>query len=313
MALINPCIPGSTIKNTGSECSDAMLATYMLIMVPEAATWTATDELDFTAKVQTMVHAPAATRWWPLFGRNAKINGITDSPEGDVVETMEDGSKAFIRNGMFNRTFLTTKGGDCFAKALQAMDKHYAFIEIDAEGKVKRLVNADGTFSGIPVNVAFAPTPELANLKTTFKNKFTLDFSPIDYINNAGIVKGDATEDILSIRGLFDSRVDAGSGTHSTTKIYLDVSTICGETDLVALYTGTGAGTIGQISNFVVTAAAGTPITPSAVAIVAGEVELTGVFTTGTNITVALAAPSVLKTNGLEGYEGTVSATVPIP
>jgi len=310
MALINPCVPGEGIKNTGVECSDAMLATYMLFMMPQSATWGAADELDFTAYAQTQCHALPATRWWPLFGRNAKINGIADSPEGDVVETMEDGSKSFIRNGMFNRTFMTTKGGDCFAKALQAMDKNYAFVEIDSEGKVKRLVNADGTFSGIPVNVAFAPTPELANLKTTYKNKFTLDFSPIDYINNSGIVKGDATEDILSIRGLFDTAVaDSTVTANSITKVYVSVKTVCGETDLISLY---GA-TLAVLGNFVLHNAAGTVNTPSAVAIVAGELEFTGTFLTATNITVALAAASVLKAAGIVGYEGTVVATCPIP
>lgn len=309
MALINPCVPGVGIKNTGVECSDAMLATYMLLMVPKSATWDSDDEDDFTTYAKAQCHASAATRWWPLFGRNAKINGITDSPEADVVETMEDGSKSFIRNGMFNRTFMTTKGGDCFAKALQSMDRDYAFIEIDVEGKVKRLVNADGTFSGIPVNVSYAPTPELANLKTTFKNKFTLDFNPIDYINNSGIVKGDSTEDILSLRGLFDTAVSDSDNLNTTTKVYVDVATICGETDLIDLY---GA-TLAVLGNFILHNAVGTVNTPSAVAIVSGRLEFTGTFATGTNITVALAAPSVLLAAGIEGYEGTVVATCPIP
>lgn len=309
MALLNPCISGNAIKNTGVECSDAMLATYAIIMMPKSAFWSASNEVDFTGYVNTKLHAPAASRWYWLFGRAAKINGITDSPEGDVVETMEDGSKAFIRNGMFSRTFMTTKGGDCFAKALQAMPHDYAFVEIDLEGKVKRMVNADGTFSGFPVNVAYAPTPELANLKTAFKNKFMLDFSPVDYINNGDIVKGDSTEDILSLKGLLDTEVTTGTGTHSTTKAYVGVRTICAQTDLVALY----GSTLAVAGNFVLTSAAGAPITPSAVAIVAGEIEFTGTFTTSTNIKIALAAASVLKAAGIIGYEGITAATVPIP
>lgn len=419
MALINPCIPGSTIKNTGVECSDKMLATYMLVMMPQAAFWTGFDELDFTGYTETMTHAPLATRWWPLFGRNAKINGITDSPESDVIEKMDDGSSDFIRNGMYNRTFLTTKGGDCFAKALAAMDHNYAFVEIDAEGKVKRMVNADGTFSGFPVNLAYAPTPELANLKTTFKNKFNLDFSPIDYIQHGSIVKGDATEDILSVRGLFDTEVyqvavpassggtaatggytvvkgatndtiipkvsgvaisasvlqtssestdtllaakivaainaatttnggysaanTAGAititapvglgasintvqatativGTITTTTpvafsggatgtsiLKVGVKTICGETDLIALY---GVALV-VAGNFVVTNAAGTVITISLAAITGGVAFLTIPRVNGV-YTVSLAAPSVLKSAGIEGYEGTVAASTTI-
>lgn len=309
MALINPCTAGNAIKNTGVECSDAMLATYAIIMMPKSAFWEEADEADFTTYVNSKLHATSASRWYWLFGRAAKINGITDSPEGDVIETMEDGSKAFIRNGMFSRTFMTTKGGDCFAKALQSMPHDYAFIEIDLEGKVKRMVNADGTFSGFPVNVAYAPTPELANLKTTFKNKFSLDFSPIDYINNGDVVKGDATEDILSLKGLIDTQVVDGTTANSTTKVYVNVSTICADTDLIDLY---GA-TLAVLGNFVLHNAVGTVNTPSAVAIVSGQLEFTGTFATGTNITVSLAAPSVLLAAGIVGYEGIVSATCPIP
>jgi len=205
---------------------------------------------------------------------------------------------------------MTTKGGDCFAKALQSIPHDYAFVEIDMEGKVKRMENTDGTFSGFPVNVAFAPTPELANLKTTFKNKFMLDFSPVDYINNGDVVKGDSTEDILSLKGLLDTKVvDSSAISNSTTKVYVDVKTVCAETDLVALYTTT----LAVLGNFVLTNANGTTNTPSGIAISSGRIEFTGTFSTGTNITVALAAASVLKAAGIVGYEGTVVATCPIP
>lgn len=309
MAMINPCLAGLTIKNTGVECSEAMLATYAIVMMPKSAFWDSSDEADFTGYLNDRLHDVAGSRWYWLFGRAAKVNGITDSPEADVYETMEDGSKSFIRNGMFNRTFMTTKGGDCFAKALQSIPHDYAFIEIDAEGKVKRLENTDGTFSGFPVNVAAAPTPELANFTKGFKNKFTLDFSPADYVNNGSIVKGDSTEDILSLKGLLDTDVLQGAGTNSTTKIYVKVRTECAQTDLVALY---GA-TLAAVGNFVVKNGNNSTNTPSAAAVVAGEIELTGTFTTSTNITVSLAAPSVLLAAGIVGYEGVSSATCAIP
>lgn len=286
-----------------------MLATYALIMMPKSAFWAESDEADFTGYAKTKMHA-ATGRWYLLFGRYAKINGITDSNEADVTETLEDGSKAFIRNGMYSRTFMTTSGGDCFAKALQSMPHDYSFVEIDLEGKLKRMINADGTRSGFPVNVAFAPTPELANLKTTFKNKYMLDFSPVDYINNGDIVKGDSTEDILSLKGLLDAKVvDSAGIANSTTKVYVDVKTVCAETDLIALY---GA-TLAVAGNFVLKNANGTTNTPSGVAVVNGRIEFTGTFTTATNITVSLAAASVLKAAGIVGYEGIVSATCAIP
>lgn len=207
MALVNPCAAGATRTNTGTECSDAMRATAMLIMMPKASTWTATDEEDFTSFVKTKIHADAADRWYPIFGNPAPVRGIVDNNEQDVLETLEDGSVQFIRFGMYNRMFLTTEGGLCLAKALGRLNKNYSFIEIDIEGKILRMVNPSGTRQGVPVNLAYSPTPELANLKTTYKNKFYLSFSKNNYIDRAEIVVADANEDILALNGLIDSQV----------------------------------------------------------------------------------------------------------
>lgn len=320
MAYVNPCNLSSTPSNTGSECSAAMKATAMIILVPRLATWTQAqiDASPYNGSVTDFViakaHAAAATRWFPIFGSNTPITAITDSNEGDVIETQDDGSASFIRYGKINRTFVTTAGGLCLAEHLMSIrGSSYSFIEVDIDGQVAWKVNADGSFSGFPTTLAYAPAPMLANLKTTYKNQFMLSYDPSVYARTGKIISPDTTEDLLSQQGLIDAEVTVGTSTQTTTNIFIGVKTVCAETDLVALYTGTGAGTIGQISNFIVTSAAGAVITPSAVAIVSGQVRLTGVYTTGTNITVALAAPSVLLANGITGYEGTVVATVPIP
>jgi len=310
MALINPCSIETTPSNTGSECSDALKAAAMLIMVPKAATWTDTDLLDFTAFLETKIHAAAASRFFPIFGNSAPIRSIKDSPEADVLETMEDGSVQFIRYGMFNRTFMTTEGGLCLARALMAMRNNYAFIEVDITGQVAMMKNADGTYSGFPVNLAYAPVPELANLKTSYKNQFMLSFSPNNYIKKGVVFAGDTTEDILSLRGLYDTAVTAAATTQTTTNIFVNVATICGNTDLIELY----AGTLAVPANFIITKVSdGTTQVASAATIVAGEMRLTGTYVSAASYYVALAAPSVLKAAGIEGYEGTVKATVVIP
>lgn len=204
MALINPCNIAANPRNTGSECSDALKATAMLLMVPKNATWTATDLLDFTTFVNTKIHAAAASRWFPIFGNSAPVRGITEANENDVIETLEDGSVKFIRYGMYNRNFITTEGGLCLAEALMGMGNNYAFIEVDITGQVAMMKNADGTYSGFPVNLAYAPAPMLANLKTSYKNQFYLSFSPNNYIKKGKVFGSDSTEDILSLRGLYD-------------------------------------------------------------------------------------------------------------
>ncbi len=310
MALVNPCSIAATPSNTGSECSDAMKASAMIIMLPKTTTWSNSDLADFTTYLKTKIHAVAASRFFPIFGNSAPIRNIKDNNEADVMETMEDGSVQFIRYGMFNRTFVTTEGGLCLAKALMAMKNNYAFIEVDITGQVAMMKNADGTYSGFPVNLAYAPVPELANLKTSYKNQFMLSFSPNNYIKKGVVFASDTTEDILGLRGLFDTEVIAGSGTHSTTNVYVDVQTICGDTDLVALY---GA-TLAVPGNFTITKVSdGTTQVASAAAVINGEVRLTGTYTSGASYYIALAAPSVLKAAGIEGYGGTVRATIAIP
>jgi len=205
--LNNPCNIAANVRNTGSECSDALKAAAMLIMVPKNAKWTEDDLDDFTGFIQTKIHAAAADRWFPIFGSSAPIKGIKEANEADVIETHEDGSVSFIRYGMYNRTFMTTEGGLCLAQALMGMGSNYSFIEVDITGQIAKMENADGTFSGFPVNLAYAPVPELANLKTTYKNNFMLSFSPLNYVKKGRVFASDADEDLLSLKGLLDVTV----------------------------------------------------------------------------------------------------------
>jgi hypothetical protein len=316
MALINPCNLSVFPSNTGVECSSNLKATAAIWMVPKnwkdtMANITAAGGL--TAYALDKVHAAPALRWFPVMGAFAPIRSITDSNETDVIETLEDGSMKFIRYGVFNRTFTTTEGGLCLAQALSAMRDNYAFIEVDIISQVAMMLNSDGTYSGFPTNLAYSPVPTLANLKTSYKNNWMMSFLQQNYIQKGKIFKGDGTEDMLDVMGLIDVDLTLGTGTQSTTHIFFKVKTECAETDLAELYPGTGAGALAQVANFIVLNAGGTPIVPSAATITNGEVDLTGVYPTGTNITVDMVAPSVLKTNGIEGYESTGPLTIAIP
>lgn len=314
MAMVNPCNLALTTVNTGSECDDAMLYTRQLWLMPTTNKWTTTDLLNFDSYLDTLRHATGTTRAYPVFGQNVPVRSITDSNEADVLETFEDGSKTLVRRGMFSRLYLTDKGGLCLAQHLFSINRSLAFIEVDGDTQVAMMTNSDGTFSPFPVNQVYAPLPDLANLKTAYHNKLMIDFSSEYYIKRGKILKGDSTEDILSMGGLLDAAVTVGTTTQSTTHIFIGAKTVCAETDLVALYTGTGAGKIGQIANFIVTnVISGAVVTPSAVAITSGQVDLTGTYVSGQSYYVRFAAPSVLKTNGISGYEGTVIATIVIP
>lgn len=313
MSLVNPCSVAANGQNTGSECNSNLKATAMVFLVPKGlkipkSTFTGTGAA--TTYFQSKIHAPKSSRIYVLFGNSAPIRSITDNKENDVIETLDDGSMQFIRFGMYNRTYVTTEGGLCLAQHLMSfIGSNYSFMDVDIIGQIQMMLNADNTFSGFPMNLGYPPTPELANLKTSYKNQYMVSFSPNTYIKKGYILSSDATEDILSLRGLIDTDVVPGTTTSTTTHLYVSVLTDCGQTDLVDLY-----GDDFDLTCVVVTNADGTANTPSAIAIVAAsgnnpaQINLTGTFLTG--VKVALAAPSALLAAGIEGYEGVSSATL---
>lgn len=317
MALLNACNVSLNTVNTGTECDASMDATSLLLMVPASATWTDADIVSagsFTEFAKTKIHAAGSLRWFPIGGFAAPIQSITENNEADVTETLDDGSTIFVRYGKYNRTFSTTKGGMCLADKLMRFPKGYSFVEVDITGKCLKYKVSDGVYKGVPVTLFKGLAPEAANLKTSYKNKFMISFDPVAYVQNGVIFSGDSDEDLQGLTGLIDAEVTEGNGTHSTTNIFVGVKTECADTDLVALYTGTGAGTIGQISNFIVKKVSdGSVVTPGSVAIISGEVRLTGTYTSGSDYTVELSAPATLKTNGISGYEGVKKATISIP
>lgn len=324
MALINPCNLAVVSRNTGSECSDALVATALLILMPKGTIIPGSSLSNFTAYAEAKCAADKNIRWYPIGGTAAPIRTITDKNGNDIIETLEDGSDHFIRYDMYNRTFVMTDGGLCFAQALQSFNGNaYGFIEVDQQGKIAMMNNGDGTYSPFPVNIAYAPTPDLGNFKTTYKNKWMMSFSPIYYITKGKIFASDVAEDLLNLSGLIDTVVSPAIGaTQSTTHVFVNVATDCAETDLVALYPGSGSsGDMAQITNFVVTLSVSpfTVVTPSAVAYIPAsgstpaQVNLTGTFVSGSSYNVALAEAATLEANGINGYEGIKPALVTIP
>jgi hypothetical protein len=304
--LVKPCSLTLAPNNTGYDCTARMGAPVLLIMVPQTAVWTATNETAFLSYIQQMSQAPISQRWYPLFGLNAPLRTINDAKESDVIVDYEDGSKAFIRNGTYTRTFMTNQGGLSFAKAILSFNKFrkYAFIEVDKDNNVLRRDNGDGTFSGLRVNTAYAPAADLATLKTEFVTAFALNFTVNEYIGKSTI--STSTEDLRYVTGLIDSAVsDAGSST--ATKLRVQVKTIGTQLDLLALFP-----TLLTAANFVVTKVAdGSTVTVSAVAASStpasdGSViaELTvSTQTSGTKLSVGVVPANTLYSAQIIGYD----------
>jgi len=308
-ALIKACQKSGSIKNTRSECHESMGPTVLLIAVPPGATWTETEMADFKTYLTNQIHAAKASRFYPLFGPDVPIRKITPSKESDVIPVQEDGTPIFVRYGSITRVFGTTEGGLCFAEALMSLNKAgYNIIEVDNADQVLFRDNGDGTFSALKTTFMYSPSPDVADLKNPGYTYFQISYRPEEYVKYGTIWQDDSG--IVNLVGLLDAAVTDATGS-TTTKLKVGVETVCGLTDLVATSLATPLATV---SNFIVKLkSTGAVQTITAAAVNSGHIELTGTFTSGAVYTVALAAPSVLLTNNVPGYEGLVSVDITIP
>lgn len=301
MAILKACSVVNAVKNTGKECDVSMVATAMIIAVPRSYTFNDTNLADPDAWLDGLIHGNVGARAYPLFGQNAPIRTISNDQVGDILVEMDDGLKVFLRYGLYNRTFETTSGGICYAKALQSLNKSgYSIIEIDQQGQMLCRDNGNGTYSGLIVDFMYSPSPILADFKNTpFKSRFQYSFSPVELVGNGIILEG-ATS-LLDKMGLIDAKPVAVATTQTVSNIFFGVETDCAETDLVALL-GNLLGTF--VNNFVVkNKLTNVVVVPSVAAIVNGQIRLTGTFVSGQTYVITGSAPINWFNNGALGYD----------
>lgn len=306
--ITKACKLSNFIKNSGKECDKAMGPTAMLLAVPGSLKFTEADLNDPTWLVNA-IHDIPSLRVYPFFGNKAPIREINQSPENDVIVTLDDGSQVFLRYGFYNTTFATTSGGLCYAKFLRSLNESgYSIIQFDKQGQLLVHDNGDGSYSGLATDFMYSPAPVLADLKTTpFKNKFMITYSPDEFVNN-GVVLGGAVS-WLSEMGLIDVEIVKAAAA-TTTKLKINVLTECAETNLLDIYPTE----LPVVGNFVVKDKAdGSVVIPTAAGVVSGHIELTGTYVTGHTYTVSGSAASVWFSNGIEGYEATSSVDITIP
>lgn len=303
MAIIKACNTVNTPKNTGKECDTAMVATAMLIAIKKTVTFNDTDLLDPVTWLTARIQAKEA---FPLFGLNAPIRTITNDSEGDQIITLDDGLKVFLRYGLYNRTFETTSGGLCYAAALQSfLNSGYSILEVDQQGQLLARKNSDGTYSGLITDFMYAPSPIMADFKSTpWKSKFSYSFSPIELVTNGIIFTG--ASGFLSMMGLIDTKFGQAAAA-TIAQLNVSLTTECADDDLVAKFTTD----LNHPAMYLVVdlAAPTVPITISGVTNVSGYLRLAGTFTSGHIYRVTGTAPSVwaAQTPVVDGYDGTTS------
>jgi hypothetical protein len=303
-AIVKACNFQNLVRNTGKECDVSMVATAMLIATPPGLKFTQANLLNPVPWLEGLINEVPNKRVYPLFGQQAPIRSLDNAAEGDILVTLDDGLKVFLRYGIYNRTFETTSGGLCYAKALQSLNKSgYGIIEIDQQGQMLCRNNGDGTYSGLICDFMYAPSPMLADFTSTpYKNRFQISYSPVEMVGNGVIFEG-ATQ-LLDMMGLIDTAIKAGITLNTATKIYFGVEAECADTDLVQLL----GLPLATLSNFIVlNKATQAVVVPTGIAIVNGQLELTGVFTSGQTFIVKGSAPSIWLTNNVGGYDAQAS------
>lgn len=311
MAFIQDCDIEQDAVNTGSDSNKAMGPTALLIFGDTSIEYTPENVASGMLAILTADTAKAGkARVYPIFGNNVPIRDIQNTNGENVLETMPDGSTAFVKGGLYTRLFVTKEGGDCLGKILYAMNgANLGFIEVDANNQVKMRALPNGNFSFFPVNMVDAPLPTLASFTEVYKNALRLNFDPKYYIKQGVIFE--STEDLLGLTGLINAKLVAGPAS-TTTKIRFYAKDVCCNRNIGIDYDTE----LPIVGNFVLTNA-GVTVTPSGSVLVANSgnpyVELTvSVQTGGSTVKVSLAAASVLLANGLS-FEGTNTLNVAIP
>lgn len=279
--LVKACVVSQSLQNTGVDCNIMMAATSMIVAVPPTFTFNKSD-VDTDAKVvtwfKTAIHAPKATRIYPIFGRQAPIRFITNEKEADVVATLDDGLRVFIRYGFLNRTFATTSGGLCYAANLQSFVQcGYSVLEIDILGRMLAANNIGGTsdYRGVICDFMYSPSPDLADFRNPAKTNFQVSYSPTEYVGNGVLLDG--AKSIMSFSGLKDVQFVLVSAT--TTTITLKITSECSGDDLVTLF---GPAAISSTYFIVTNATTGAVVSATAAAGTGTNVVLTGTFPSGT-------------------------------
>lgn len=303
MAITKACSTQQSIKNTGFECSTAMLALAMIIAIDPDVEFDEDDlEDDPIEWIKNLIHERKA---FPMFGQKAPITDLNNDQAADIIVELDNGLKVFLRYGVYNRNLKTTAGGLCYAASLMSfLQSGYKILEIDIVGKMMARKNLTGTFSGLITDFMYSPAPVMADLKTTpYKNGFSYSYTPEEVVQNGIIFDG--ARAFLSMIGLIDVKFTVGdAGAGSTTKLKFHVDTECKEDDLLVKFPTD----IIDVSNYIVkNKATGAVISISAGAIVGTHLELTGTFVSGQIYTIIGSAPTVWRANDIEGYDASAT------
>jgi len=231
-----------------------------------------------------------------------------DNTDDPTIETFADGSKAFVRDGVYDWTFQITAGGFCLLEALRTHNGNGNtwVLFYDKEKKILGY-NDSGEIAAIPMQV-FQALPWKMNTGSNTA-KYLLRFIFDTNYANEDSEYTQANFPLTNVKGLQDIKLQVTGFNHGTGLVAVTVETDCGGANLfddysVDLVSSSGALWLAQ------NGATGNPITVTSVTPVAGSKSFNVLLNTAdpdypTNnaIYMQLAAPSLLSAAGIIGYE----------
>lgn len=228
-----------------------------------------------------------------------------DATDKSTIETFTDGSKAKVRDGVFDWSWQITAGAFCLYQAMRTHignSSTYALF-YDKERKILGY-NNNGELAAIPLMIFDVPLWNMNTGSNTAKYMLNAVFDATYGSDNADYTK--ASFPLTNVLGLQDVKLRLNSWNHATGVTNVTVMTECGGSNLYDSYSTELLAALWVAQN----TATGATIPITSVTPIAGSKTFNVALNTGnanypTNnaITLSLAAPSVLSAAGIVGYE----------
>lgn len=219
------CSCGVSLQNTGVPgCVPIFGVTKQLILVPLIANDGTENSIDpndtldsayFTALIN---NADDSKRWYPT----GAMKNVTGERADPLMETFEDGSKVFIRQGVRNFSAMLLKGGPELLSQLNSNRcSSFGVYMVDANGSIYGKVKSDGNLYPIEVQAASFYGKLVFTTDTTIQ-KIMLAFE-------FGVDEKDEDLRMILASSITGINLSSASGLINT---YVKVVT-CGQTSLV--------------------------------------------------------------------------------
>lgn len=157
----------------------------------------------------------------------------TDNTEAETVQTFADGSKAFVRDGVYDWTFQFTQGGYELLKALRSHNGQPWVLFYDQEGKVLGF-NNNGSFAAIPLQIFLAKAWKMNTGSQAAAYEIRFVFNTNYALEDSDFIKSDVL--LPTVIGLKDIIVQVNSFNIATGLVNVTFREQIGGSNLFPLY-----------------------------------------------------------------------------